>query len=412
MKTKTDVPPPYLCFEEHIKLLQEVEQLFGLCLPASIVARLSFLSNSNFRNFPRCGGFCPDPLEDSKRTLKYTLALPFELYHEWETAAANHFIGAIQLNPQGKFPRGIPLRLSHYTHKIFQFAIMLQLATYPNPMTPFCQLIPSAIEENKFLFNKSTSQYQNRLELIHRDIPSGPARFCQWFFHPDTKQACFHVSLLNSLQNPQTACTFHVPLTIPLAKPWAPVFFMLLSAFIDSFGKECLSEGDEEKIKLLTEEPYLLRDECLRMKGPPEEIFDAFLADSPLLNYLWKNNERNFGSDAHQVKIDLYLFIKTFRFYFKKGFFLALNDQEIESSMSHAQNKEHFQVFQFDNKANESCLFYHVFEHKHKEKDIYFTFEQVYHETEELRSLPSNHAFVFHLEIGHSLLEKTLRASD
>ena len=164
--------------------------------------------------------------------------------------------------------------------------------------------------------------------------------FCRWFFNSQTKQECFSVSILNSFQNFKTACTFQLSLSISLSKIWLPRFFELLSAFIDLFGKESLSDDEFQQNQTISPERYEIPDECLRMKGSPENIFDAFLKHSPYLNHLWKTNEENFGSDATDVKIELYTFIKNLRFLYKKSFYLVLNHQEEETETIFQKKKK------------------------------------------------------------------------
>jgi hypothetical protein len=246
-------------------------------------------------------------------------------------------------------------------------------------MSPFCSFIPNTITENCAIFDENT--IQNNLHLIHPDFPNGPAKFCYWFFDSKAQRASFSVALLNSLQNPERAFSFHIPLTIPLSKPWISTFFKLLKATVDLFGKESLNEEEEGMMrKIITHDQYRysLPDDILQMKGSPEEIFDAFLSCSPFLKHLWQNNEQTFGSDLIQVKIALYSFIKTLRSNYKKAFFVALSPQ------TQVQIEKDMDLYDFEKGLKGKDRKLPPFEY-----EVFF--KSIYQETNQMNAIPSNY---------------------
>jgi|GEM_PF-2806408 len=320
---------PYLNFQDHIVSLKEVEQRFNLRLPTRIVADLLFFQTMT-SSIKDCIQTFASIRSQILANWLDTLALPYTLYFEWLQGGAS-VLDAIESQPKTEFSNGINPRLSDYSFKIGAFISLLQFATYPMPLSCFSDSMPIGIVKNTFIFSEKGIEEQNDFKPIHHDYPNGFVRRCHWFLDPNREEPCFFVCLRHFIDNPKEERTFQVPLEISLQKPWIETFLKLIPHFIDSFGKESLSEEEEiatskmaQKEALLgemNETNYLVPDELLLMKKSPEDLFDAFLAISPLLNHVWEQHVAIFGEEAHQVKSALYTFIQRLRSSFKKAFF-------------------------------------------------------------------------------------------
>ncbi|WP_068471384.1 hypothetical protein [Candidatus Protochlamydia phocaeensis] len=381
-----DDPPlasPYLTSEEHLRILQQIEETFGLSLPVPVIADFLFFQTANASVFEILDAYA----DVRASVIKYSdkLAIPSLAYQSWEQEA-NHFIGAIQLMPREVGSVG-QKRLGFYMERMLNMVFLLQFAAYPKPVSSFYNFIPCSIEDNNLLFKNENFPIHNCLDPILSCFPNGPARFCHWSCHPEAGEMRFSVSVLNSLQNLQAAYTFHLPLRIPLASSLTSPFFRLLQAFIDTFAEEAISEKEEENMREVTDKPYHLPDECLEREGNPAEIFDACLAAHPLLTNLWQKNEGLFGADMPLVKTELYTFIKNLRFSFKASVFLALNGPDFSVADMPLKQAAPLQIFHF-NLDNDR---------KGKEKEVsHFEeadFESIYLETHQLDAIPPHYAY-------------------
>lgn len=302
--------PCYLTLEEHINSLEKIENTFRICIPERFIADFLYYQTADDSLFEWIEYFVEIQREIETRYLS-TLAIPLRLYKAWQEGVVV-ISNSISCNPNERFQPDQD-RWCQYLFRKMELAILIQLSTYPMPFLQFSHFIPNKIEEI------------STVEPIITNLTSGPAKYCNWFIEEKTGQPTFCVSLLNSYKYPKTASTFFIPLNIDVKKSWTPKFLSILEAFIDSFGKEVLSEEEEFEWTKLNSNlpPYQLPDECLTIESP--EMFDTILSHSPHLKVLWYENAQFFGEDLLEVKNKLFSFILSLRSQIKRSFYCVLD---------------------------------------------------------------------------------------
>lgn len=338
---------PFISQKEQIEFSQNTKEIFGIEEPLEIAIDLLLFQSTTPAAITIFNDLVQIRLKIITEYLD-TLAIPSELYHLL-TEKSSSLLEAIETNSSNRINSNEE-RFIYYPYRMIQFSSLFHFAVYPRQFSFFSNLMPLEIIREKFRF-KSGEQLQNRLELINRGLPDGPARFCYWDID-SSGRACFNVSLLNSLRRPESACIFRIPLLVSLEKMWLPAFLMLLANFIDSFGNESLTEEEEGKVKEITPNRFTPPDECLLMEGAAFEIFDAFLSHFPHLEKLWKDNEELFyDTSLLEVKEALYLFIQSFRSAYKKCFYLVLSQNSLKSEISFSKN-EHIRILNLGQKQD------------------------------------------------------------
>ena len=388
---------PYLSADKHIEFLQFIEHTFDMKIPVSIIADFLYFQTTSLgisvclRLLRTIRGMI---VEENLKTL----AIPFELYQSLTFTITGPYMESIDLGLSQNC-KMIGGKLATYPDKINQLAILIQFVSYPMPMSSFSHLIPSAMDDDKLIFNEQTAVFQNRLESMFDEFRNGHARFSCWRYDSKTKQIYFFCSLLNSLSNPDFASMFRIPVTISSSTSASGMiaFFTLLTAFVDSFGKEFLSENEEQDYLAVRKEPYRVSDEILEKQGAPDEIFNAFLSLNPFLESLWEKYASSFDkNDAVLVKSELYTFIKTLRYEFKRSFYALSNNLELNAQMFSVEEQQKFKIFSINSElkanAEDICLF----------EDNSF-FQHIYKEIEEMRCMNSNYTFEIRLKFHSSL---------
>ena len=356
---------PYLTSKQHVELFQNIEDKLGLQIPGSIIFDFLFFQTAKPEVFQTV-----EKLSNIRSLIiaKHlnTICIPLELYQSWELSA-HDLISWIQLDLKGNFPHAIREKLSLYTNKVFQLGVFMQLAAYPQPMSSMSSLMPNGMKDGKLKFNSEGKRDVSLVRLIHPDFSIGPAIFCRWFFNEKINQFCLCVSILNSLQNPRSSCTFQVPLNIPNFEHSHNSFFIILENLVDTLGKETLSDSEAQSMKEISSSPYSIPDDDYFFEGEECQKFDKMINHSPLLEKLWNKYIPIENIDIDSMKKNLHDFIKNLRSGYKKAFYFVLKPKELFCTIE--QERMNFRVFQFDNvlSATKQDFLFQLLENIYKE---------------------------------------------
>lgn len=308
---------PFLNFDEHLDLIKTIQTMLGFELPAECVADILYYQTASPASLN-----IVDEFVSLKQTIqeKYlsTLALPSSIYKKWEELSGQ-FLEALDL-PAG-YADAFMARANGYTSNLILVAGLLQLVTYPKPFFPVKDLMPIGMDaQHNLLFAAIGAEKFNICIPFNPGVLAGPAWKASWNFNSSSETHDLQISILKS---PSQIETFEVPLLIP--EDADEKFFTLLQRLIKLLGTEGISEEDEEELLQMGESRYSISDTTVHHVGTPEEHFDTYINDSPLLKTHWKSFKARSEEERIKLKSSLFVFINTLHTNLKKSFYKLFN---------------------------------------------------------------------------------------
>jgi hypothetical protein len=233
--------------EKHILLIERIEKFIGSTLPAILVYDILFFQSTEEGIFKVLDDFIELRDEIIKKHL-YDFSIPPDLYRKLLISTTNFMDQFTFIMPE---LQQLNERTDIFTRTINHINLLMRFTTYPKCLVSFCELIPTEVNKEKFVFIKNDIINHLRPLLSDIEFSFSPSWHVRWEFNQKFNIYEMVVLLTNPFHN-NISCSFRVPLRIPIENELeSSQLFELISSLVDGLGSEALKEEEEIEFKLL-----------------------------------------------------------------------------------------------------------------------------------------------------------------